>query len=91
MKLVLDERLKHRLVGFAVIISIAAIFAPAMIKKSNQRFETKHFASIRLPQKPMLPDVSPPEKQVLFKISSSRSVLQTVELYSYLLNGISNV
>ena len=34
MKLVLDERIKHRLVGIAVILSIGIIFTPALFKKS---------------------------------------------------------
>ena len=36
MKFVMDERLKHRLTGVVVILAIAAIFVPAVMKKSNQ-------------------------------------------------------
>lgn len=32
MKLIMDEKVKHRLIGLAVIISLGAIFAPALIK-----------------------------------------------------------
>lgn len=32
MTLVIDERIKHRLIGLAVIISLGAIFAPAIMK-----------------------------------------------------------
>ena len=37
MKLMMDERVKHRLTGVVVLVSIAVIFVPAMIKKSNKR------------------------------------------------------
>ena len=37
MKFVMDERIKHRLTGLVVILSIAAIFLPEQVKKSNQR------------------------------------------------------
>ncbi len=67
MKLVLDERLKHRLVGLAVIISLAAIFAPAIIKKSNQHFDENVNISVKLPPKPLLPKVAAIQKQELFK------------------------
>ncbi|MDP1601704.1 MAG: SPOR domain-containing protein [Legionella sp.] len=66
MKFVMDERFKHRLVGIAVILSIAAIFVPAIMKKSNQRFE-KTIVSIKLPTKPALPVVAMPEKQTMFR------------------------
>lgn len=32
MKLVIDEKLKHHLVGVAVVLSLGAIFLPAMMK-----------------------------------------------------------
>lgn len=67
MKFVMDERVKHRLVGVAVIVSIAAIFAPAMMKKSNQRFENPVSASVKLPPKPALPRVAATEEKELFK------------------------
>lgn len=67
MKLVMDERLKHRLVGLAVVISIAAIFVPAIIKKSNQRFDGKNIASVTLPMKPAIPKITLPEEHAMFK------------------------
>lgn len=69
MKLVMDERLKHRLVGFLVVLSIVAIFVPAIIKKSNHRFEGDrlHVVSIRLPEKPALPMVVVPTEETVFK------------------------
>lgn len=66
MKLVMDERLKHRLVGLAVIISIGAIFAPAVMKKSNQRFEEKSMVSLKLPPKPSMPNVAISNEKTLF-------------------------
>ena len=66
MKILMDERLKHRLVGLAVIISVGAIFAPAIMKKSNQRFDEKSSISIKLPPKPILPNIVMPEEKVMF-------------------------
>ncbi|STX51643.1 Sporulation domain-containing protein [Legionella busanensis] len=65
MKLIIDERLKHRLIGVAVIVSIGTIFAPALIKKSSHRFDQT--ISIQLPPKPIAPKVALPEKQQVFK------------------------
>ncbi|WP_419418638.1 SPOR domain-containing protein [Legionella sp. D16C41] len=65
MKLIIDERLKHRLIGIAVIISIGTIFAPALIKTSSHRFDET--ISIQLPPKPLAPKLSMPEKQQTFQ------------------------
>lgn len=67
MKLLTDERLKHRLVGLAVIISLAAIFAPAIMKKSSQRFSETTSMSIKLPPKPVLAKVTIPEEKSMFE------------------------
>ena len=58
MKLITDERVKHRLVGLAVILSIAAIFAPAIMKKSSQRFDENVSMSLELPARPKMRFVS---------------------------------
>ncbi|STX29083.1 Sporulation domain-containing protein [Legionella beliardensis] len=65
MKLVIDERLKHRLIGIAVIVSIGTIFAPALIKKSSHRFDED--MSITLPLKPPAPKLAMPEKERVFQ------------------------
>ncbi|CEK10872.1 SPOR domain-containing protein [Legionella hackeliae] len=67
MKLVMDERVKHRLIGLAVILSIAAIFAPAIIKKSNQRIDDNVSVSVKLPPKPALPKVAMPDEEEMFE------------------------
>ncbi|KTC78282.1 Sporulation domain-containing protein [Legionella brunensis] len=67
MKLVMDERVKHRLIGLAVILSIAAIFAPAVIKKSNQRIDDNVSVSVQLPPKPTPPKVAMPEEKEMFE------------------------
>jgi DedD protein len=66
MKLIMDEKLKHRLIGLAVIISIAAIFAPAVLRKSSQNFETIS-VRIAVPPKPAAPEVVVSHKNDLFK------------------------
>lgn len=67
MKLVMDEKLKHRLVGLAVIISLGAIFAPAMLKKSSQRLESNMSVNVKLPPKPVAPDVVLTDEKEMFK------------------------
>lgn len=66
MKLVMDEKLKHRLIGLAVIISIAAIFAPAVLRKSSQNLETIS-VRVAVPPKPTAPDVVMSQEKDLFK------------------------
>lgn len=67
MKLVLDERMKHRLTGVMVVLAMAIIFLPDVMKKSNQHFEEKMTVSLNLPKKPHLPVVAMPNQQALFK------------------------
>lgn len=67
MKLVIDERVKHRLIGLLVILSLGAIFTPAIIKKSNQRFDNSLNVSVELPDKPLLPKVASKEKKIMFE------------------------
>ncbi len=67
MKLELDERLKHRLIGVAVIISLGAIFAPALMKKSSQRLENNFSVNVNLPPKPIAPNVVMSDEKELFK------------------------
>lgn len=67
MKLVIDEKLKHRLIGVAVIISLGAIFAPAMMKKSNQDIENNYSLRVKLPSKPAEPNVAISDEKEVFK------------------------
>lgn len=67
MKLLMDERVKHRLVGLAVIISIGAIVAPALMKKSSQGFDRNISVAVQLPPKPALPKIEVPNKTALFE------------------------
>ncbi|MDP3562399.1 MAG: SPOR domain-containing protein [Legionellaceae bacterium] len=67
MKLVLSERNKHRLTGVLVVLSLGVIFMPAVMKKSNQRFEENLTVSLKLPTKPALPKVAIPNQNAMFK------------------------
>ncbi len=67
MKLITDERVKHRLIGLAVILSIVAIFTPAIMKKSSQRFDDNLNISVELPPKPTSPKIVMLEKKALFE------------------------
>ncbi len=65
-KLVWDERVKHRLTGVLVILSIAVIFLPAMIKRSNQHLSERVNVSVKLPPKPLLPKVAMVGEKAVF-------------------------
>lgn len=67
MKLVIDEKLKHRIIGMAVIISIVAIFAPAVMKKSSQRFEHNVNMNVRLPERPGEPNIVKADEEQVFQ------------------------
>jgi DedD protein len=67
MKLVMNEKLKHRLVGVSVILSLGAIFLPAMMKKSSQRLEHNFSVNVQLPPKPTAPNVAVTDEEQLFK------------------------
>lgn len=67
MKLVMDEKLKHRLIGLAVIISLAAIFAPAVMKKSSQHLDSSYSVNVKLPPKPIAPNVVLTDEKDMFK------------------------
>lgn len=67
MKLVMDEKLKHRLIGLAVIISLGAIFAPAVMKKSSQHVDGSFSVNVKLPPKPIAPDVVMTDEKDMFK------------------------
>ena len=66
MKLVMDERIKHRLTGLVVIVSLAVIFLPVVMKSSNHRLDENIRVSLKLPHKPALPNVSIPKQEVMF-------------------------
>ena len=67
MKLVLDEKLKNRLVGLAVLISLGAIFAPVLVRQSSQNLETTMNVRVTLPPKPTAPNVSIADKKEVFQ------------------------
>ena len=85
MKLVLDEKLKHRLIGLAVVISLAAIFAPAVMRKSSQRLEHNFSANVQLPPKPIAPNVVVTDEKDVFKtIKVARVDIPSVSHESHL-------
>lgn len=51
MKFSMDETMKHRIIGITVIISIIAVFLPALLKKGSERMDNRHIA-IQLPPEP---------------------------------------
>ena len=67
MKLVMDEKLKHRLVGISVVLSLGAIFLPAMMKKSSQHLESNLSVNVQLPPKPIAPNVAVTDEEQMFK------------------------
>ncbi len=67
MKFMMSERIKHRLTGIVVLVSIGVIFLPAMMKKSNQHFEESLNLSLKLPAKPVAPKVDIPQQTAMLK------------------------
>lgn len=74
MKLVMDEKLKHRLVGISVILSLAVIFLPAMMRKSSQRLENNFSVNVQLPPKPVSPEVAVTNKEQMFKTINAAKI-----------------
>jgi DedD protein len=63
----MDEKLKHRLVGVSVVLSLGAIFLPAMMKKSSQHLESNFSVNVQLPPKPAVPNVAVADEEQMFK------------------------
>ena len=66
MKGVLEDRMKHRLIGLVVIASLLVIFLPAVFKQSNHHFDDSMNLSFKVPTKPVLPQLSLVDKDRLF-------------------------
>lgn len=67
MKFILTEQMKHRIVGVIVIVSLASIFLPALMKKSNYRFDETISVAVRLPAHPPAPKVHVVNEKQLFE------------------------
>ena len=67
MRWLTDDKIKHRIIGLAVLLSIALVFVPAMVKKSNQRLDEKMNLSVRMPKKPTPTEVTAEKPKELFK------------------------
>jgi DedD protein len=67
MKLVMSERVKYRVTGLVVIMSVAAIFVPTLMKNSNHRFEENISLAVHLPAKPTPPKVLIANENTLFQ------------------------
>lgn len=67
MNLKMDEKRKHQVIGFTVIIALAAIFLPAYLKQSAHGIDKKITMAINLPEKPTKPRIEEPGKKDVFK------------------------
>lgn len=68
MKWVFDERLKHRLVGVIVLLILAIMVVPSIMKTSAYSSDNKHTLALKLPPKPNLPKLERADKvQIAFK------------------------
>ena len=67
MKFVLDEHVKHRAIGIVVLLSIIALFITTVMQKSNRNFEENISLTVRLPAKPMVPQVAISEEKTVFQ------------------------
>ena len=89
MKFLFDQRLKHRIIGAVVIASIAAVFLPAMMKKSNYSFDQSTSVSIHLPANPKLPEVAVKDEKALFQtVKVAHVELPTIQETAKLPNNI---
>lgn len=66
MKIAMSDKIKHRLVGLAVLVSLGVIFSPVIIKKSqiHQQMMRVHMS---IPKKPEWPKVAIPSPSEVFK------------------------
>lgn len=67
MNLKMDEKRKHQIIGFTVIIALAAIFLPAYLKQSAHGIDKKVTMAINLPNKPAKPKITEPDQKNVFK------------------------
>ena len=67
MKFVMSESIKHRITGCVVILALAILFLPDLLKKSNTHFEEQMHVSLLPLHKPVRPQVTMPNQQAMFK------------------------
>lgn len=85
MKLALDEKIKHRIIGIAVLVSIAVILLPAAYKQSAQKKHHELSMNIKLPSKPQVHELARKDEQAMFKeVKLARVTLEEVPLESQL-------
>lgn len=66
MKFEVSEQVKYRLTGVVVVLAVALIFIPAMLKKQNHHFVENMNLSVKLPAKPVPPKVNIVTEKTLF-------------------------
>lgn len=66
MNITMSERTKHRILGIIVLLSVAIIFLPVALKKSNRNFEQNIKMALKFPSKPVLPKVDLPTNKEMF-------------------------
>ncbi len=66
MKLVINEKIKHRCVGIAVIVSIGVIITPAILKQSQPTPQEHIAMAIQLPPAPPPPKIITPTANEMF-------------------------
>lgn len=89
MKMVFNEKIKHRLVGVLVIISLGVLFAPAIIKKSQLHQQILH-VRMSIPKKPEMAQLAIPQKSEVFErvkvaANAQKSVIVTDKESSHVL------
>lgn len=63
----LSHTVKNRVTGLIVLLAIAAIFLPGLMKQSNKRFADSLRVSMKLPNKPITPRLDIPNEKTLLK------------------------
>jgi DedD protein len=76
MSFEIPEQAKYRLTGGILLILIAVVVMPGLMKKSNQRFEENLSLNIKVPPKPSMPVMNIPTAPQVFNHLKTTKVEQ---------------
>lgn len=67
MKLFKEERMKHRIIGLIMMVSIVVLFLPTVTKQANRHLDDTMSLSLKLPEKPERPEVVVTSEKNMFE------------------------
>jgi DedD protein len=62
-----DDTMRHRIIGLAVLLAVAMVIVPAMLKKSSQQLERSMHLALHQHPKPAFPTIVEVKPAALFK------------------------